>query len=295
MQEFKQKKGLRSAKWSPAPSRGPKTTASRSIDHRSAIGRQRNLPPGILAALLAILLTHCGMSGDALRFWGESSRFRRAEKLNTAEIEQWQRDLEFNEKQVLELHAQIHELVETTRLQGRVSWKIARAYMQAQRFEMANAYMNAALNQNLPKQQVSAIDYDQILPFLDQALLKHSPEPDLIFDAGLCYANSARQRGWEEQRFLAAVRLFQELLRRNPDSGRARYQLGLLYGKAQNRYRDQDKALEYLDQLLAREDTHIPGRFARANILAEQGRLDAARAEYQLFQTSLLKIKKKGV
>ncbi|RMG55517.1 MAG: hypothetical protein D6722_27720, partial [Bacteroidetes bacterium] len=109
------------------------------------------------------------------------------------------------------------------------------------------------------------------------------------------YANASRARGWEERRFRAAVLLFQEMLRREPDEGRALYELGLMYGKATNRYRDPDRAIRYLDRLLAKEDKHIPGRFARAHILAEMGRLADAKREYEEIQNQLKLLEEKGV
>lgn len=260
--------------------------------NRNCILPQRQL---ISLILCSIFLLQCDQTGDYLRNLGEKNRRKKASALNKKDIEKWKRDLNFSRAQSLETHKRIHELVKNSSYQGQLSWRIARAYMADSRFDMASAYMNEAMKNKLPESEPGSIDYEQLLPLLEQSLRRFSVDTDLLFDAGLCYANASRARGWETRRWMAARKLFEEMLSRKPDEGRALYQLALLYGKSNNRYLDKHRAIEYLDRLLIKEDKHIPGRFARAHILVEIGELERARTEYIRIQEVLMELEKVGV
>lgn len=236
----------------------------------------------ILFSASLLLISSCDI-GDGLRNWGSRHRQKRTQQISATELEMWKHDLALSEEKALEIHENIQALVSERKLQGQLSWKIGKALMTESRFEAAADYYKAAVNGELPDGRLhsqvtkaeSAI-FEEALPHFKRALKLHVIDPELLFDAGLCYANASRAMGWEEDRFRTALFLFERGLTLKPSDGRFLYQLALLYGKAGNRYRDTDRALELLDALLKREDANIPARFARANILAETGDLQGA-------------------
>lgn len=237
----------------------------------------------ILFSAGLFLVSSCDI-GDGLRNWGSRHREKRTQQISATELEMWKRDLALSEEKALEMHENMQALVSERKLQGQLSWKIGKALMAESRFEAAADYYKAAVNGELPEGEShsgqvakaeSAI-FEEALPHFKRALKLHVIDPELLFDAGLCYANASRTMGWEEDRFRTALFLLERGLTLKPSDGRFLYQLALLYGKTENRYRDTDRALELLDALLKREDANIPARFARANILAETGDLQGA-------------------
>jgi tetratricopeptide (TPR) repeat protein len=235
-------------------------------------------PYFLILAVGIFCLAGCEI-GDGLRNWGTRHRQKRAQQISAADLEMFRRDLALSEAKALELHEHIQSLVTERKLQGHLAWKIARELMKESRFEAASDYYRAAVNGEMPEagqQLTDTVNFEQALPYFQKALKYHVPDPDLLFDAGLCYANASRALGWEEDRFQTAVFLFERGMALKPTDGRFLYQLALLYGKAENRYRNPERAIELLDVLLKREDANIPARFARANILAENGDLQGA-------------------
>lgn len=223
---------------------------------------------------LIFVLLGCNNVGDDLRNWGSRHREKRTQEISATELEMWKRDLAISESQAIELQKQITDLVSERKRQGELSWKIAKVLMQQMRFEDATDFVKAATVGEMPQEQSSLIE--ESLPFFQTALKHHIPDPDLLFDAGLCYANASHNLGWEEDRFKTAVFLLERGKSIKPEDGRFAYQLAVLYGKTTNRFKDTNRAISYLDELLRREDANIPARFARANILTEQGALQAA-------------------
>lgn len=253
-------------------------------------------PARIMVAISMIgMLIACDWSSDGLRRWGEESRRNREQELQQAELKRWQRDLKMSKAEIVELHKNIHELVQESNHQGQVAWKIAHAYMQARRYEMAGAYFQDALQNKLSKDEPRSVDYDRLLPMLEIALQRHNLEKDLLLDAGLCYANASRAHAWEIRRWLASERLFKEVLSLYPEDGKAIYELALLYGKSTNQARDPERAIELLDLLVKKETKNIPARFAYAHILTEQNQLDAALENYIQIQRQLEELQDQGV
>lgn len=230
------------------------------------------LIPVILAA--SLFLSGCDAIGDGLRNWGSRHRQKRAQEISAAELEMWKRDLALSEEKALAMHENMQELVSEKKLQGQLSWKIAKALMAEGRFEAASDYYKAAVEETMPSKESTLLE--EALPHFQRALKYHVIDPELLFDAGVCYGNASRMLGWEEDRFKTAVFLLTRGMKLKPEDGRFLYQLALLYGKAENRYRDPERALTLLDALLKREDANIPARFARANILAENGDFQGA-------------------
>lgn len=232
----------------------------------------------LISVSLIMFLIGCDNVGDGLRNWGSRHREKRTQEISATELEMWKRDLAISEAQAIKLQKQIGDLVSERKRQGELSWKIAKVMMQQMRFEDATDFVKAATIGEMPKEidknQGSLLE--ESLPFFQTALKHHIPDPDLLFDAGLCYANASHNLGWEEDRFKTAVFLLERGKSIKPEDGRFAYQLAVLYGKTTNRYKDANRAIQYLDELLKREDANIPARFALANILTETGDLQAA-------------------
>lgn len=232
------------------------------------------------------IFVSCDAVSDAIRSWGEESRRTRIEKLSKLDLEKWERDLNISKEHAEELHQNIEKLVQETSYQGNLSWKIARAYMRRGMHEQAIPHISAALENRLQSpehefgERISR--FDNAIPYFNEALKKNRVKPDLVFEAGLCYANASVDLGWEENRWKTAVFLFERLRKMEPDDTRPLYQLALLYGKTSDlRYRNMDLAVEFLEEALRKQENDIPARFALAHILVEKGDLDRARNEYR--------------
>jgi tetratricopeptide (TPR) repeat protein len=246
-----------------------------------------NITLFILIMLLSVFLfSSCDPVTDAIRDWGEESRRTRIQKLSELDLKKWERDLEISKEKAEELHQNIEKLVQETKHQGDLSWKIARAYMKRGLHEQALPHMSAALENRLERpdhefgERISR--YDNAIPYFNEALKKIEIKSDLIFEAGLCYANASHDLGWEENRWKTAVYLFNRMRKIDPDDTRSLYQLALLYGKTSDlRYRDLDLAVSFLEEALKKEENDIPARFALAHLYAVKGDLDRARSEYR--------------
>ena len=243
-----------------------------------------------ICALLSFgILLNCDFATDGLRNWGSRHRDKRTKQIAAADLEMWKRDLAISEDKAIRLSDDIQSLVSERKRQGQLSWKIAKAFMNEMRFEAASDHFKAAVNEE-PPAETSGQLLEQSLPFFQKALKLHTVDPELLFDAGLCYANASHALGWEEDRFRTAVFLFERGMSVKPEDGRFAYQLALLFGVANTRFHDMDHAISLLDGLLKREDTNVPARFARANILTRQGKLQAAFDENIRITESIKKI-----
>ena len=229
--------------------------------------------------------TACDAIGDRLRNWGEQGRRPAKARLDEAEVARWQRDLNLSRARSLELHDSIQDFVQESNHQGMLAWKIGKAYLEAGRYDLGALYYNEALGAGSARPGDQAPDivmFEQALPFFDEALLRHNPDPELLFEAGLCYGNAARALGWERERWQRSVQLFERMSRVVPDDVRPRYQLALLYGKVTNsELRDIPRALDHLDEVLRREEQDVSARFLRGQLLVERGELAPAIEEYR--------------
>jgi len=233
--------------------------------------------------VIAFLPVSCEKISDTIRNYGLSTRQRREQKLSSEEVEKWKRDLNISDERARELHEKIHYLVQETNLQGMLSWKIAKAYMEDARYDMAAMYYEGAMNNSLPDGPMMERErmFEDSLPYFKKALKLHRTEPELLFEAGLCFANASRSQGWEIERWKTAVFLFTRMNELKPDDLRPAYQLALLYGfTTKGEVKDQDHALELLRWILKKEETNISARFTLANILVQRSDFETARAEY---------------
>lgn len=241
----------------------------------------------VLAALLALGagLVSCEQAEDSLRNWGLRERRPAVPRLDDEEVARWERDLNISRARSLELHEQIQEIVQESNHQGMLAWKIGKAYMQAGRYDMGALYMQEAVAgepAREPEAGRGVQTFDLAIPYFEAALRRHSPEPDLLFDAGLCFANASRANGWERNRWRTAVYLFQRMLRVAPEDVRPRYQLALLYGKTVDpEVRDVPLAIELLEDLIARSQRDVSARFLLGHLYAANDELDRAAAQYR--------------
>jgi len=237
----------------------------------------------LLSTSFLLFFSSCQKVQDWIRAYGVTERQKKVKKLREHDIEMWKRDLGMSRERVEKLHADIHSTVQESNYQGILSWKIAKAYAEEARYEMAAEYYEAALEERAPVgEHTSAYYLEQAIPFYEEALKRHLPDPELLFDAGLCYANASKNLGWERSRWQIAVLLFQRLHEMKPDDIRAPYQLALLYGMAgKPKLRDTDRALALLDENLRREPNDVPSRFLMAHLYALIGNFERAKHEYE--------------
>lgn len=251
----------------------------------------------ILGAFL--LITGCGVE-DSLRNWGERQRRRRVDQLSESDLEKWQKDFAISRERAIELNKTIQSFVQESDKQGRLAYQIAQSFMKEDRYEIALQYFNAALENRMIEYGANPAGrltlFETPLPFFNEALLRNPISNDLLFDAGLCYANASKDLGWEAQRWKRAVALFEILRQRDPKHTGPPFQLALLYGKiTDENLRDVDKALELLRELLKINESDISARFALANILTENRMYGEAREQYIRIQEILKDMYDSGV
>ncbi len=236
-------------------------------------------------AVLSLAFSSCEQAEDSLRNWGLRERRPATPRLDDEEVARWERDLNISRSRALELHEKIQELVQESNHQGMLAWKIGKAYMQAGRYDMGALYMQQAVGgeeAREPDGSRGVQTFDQAIPYFETALRRHSPDPNLLFDAGLCFANASRANGWERNRWRTAVYLFQRLMRIEPDDVRPRYQLALLYGKTEDpEVRDIPRAIDLLEDLVARSGRDVSARFLLGHLYAAVDDLDRAAAQYR--------------
>ncbi len=245
------------------------------------------------------LTTGCDGVTDTVRNVGYKSREARARKLRKDEMRQWESDLNLSRARVRKIRGSINELVQESSRQGSLAWKIAREFCLAGRYESGTRLYKDAVKGRAPAgdDDPGKLNmFERSLPYFRDALARHKIEPNLLFDAGLCYGNASRALGWEEERWRTAVFLFQGLKRVKPEDRRADYQLALLYGKTKNpRLRDRDRAVKLLRDLLLVEEYNIAARFALGNILTERGEFNIALTEYQALLAKLKELHERRV
>lgn len=258
-----------------------------------------------LPAMAFIGLGSCEAVSDTIRNWGERGRRPAKARLDEAQVGRWERDLNLSRARALELHDSLQDLVQESNRQGMLSWNIGKAYLNAGRYDLAALYYQGAI-QGEPPDRLAAIQsgqtapgiatFEQAVPYFEEALLRHSPDSELLFEAGLCFANASRAAGWERNRWRTAVLLFDRMARVAPDDIRARYQLALLYGKTSDAtVRDIPRAIDLLQDVVRREEQDISARFLLGQLLVEHGKLDEARQQYQEIMSVLEDVHEQGI
>ncbi len=252
--------------------------------------------PATLLPFFIIVLVACEPAGDAIRGLGERNRRPPERTLNQEELARWERDLNLSRARAEELHKDIQELVQENNLQATLARKIARAYLDAARYDMAAAYYQAAVRgETRPAAASDPRLLEQAIPFFDEAMLRGYPDPEVFFEAGLCYANASRAYGWDPRRLAIAVHLFERMAAMKPDDYRPRYQLALIYAKTtESRFRNVALGERLLREIIGREEDNMPSRFALAHILAEDGRWQEAANEYAVIVERLQALHRRG-
>lgn len=258
----------------------------------SPVFRKGNL---LMAVVTLICLT--ALACDELRTWGYHSRRNREEKIRAEDLENLQRDLEISQARALELHETIQAIAQESNHQGRISWRIAQTYVEQARYDMAAPYFVDAFEDRYNgRHDEGFVELEKALPHYERALQRNSVDPDLMYEAGLCFGNASHAMGWEEQRWRIAAMLFRRLMDIEPESNRGQYELALLLGKVENpRLRDLDRSIELLQEVVQNEEDNIPARFALAHMMVLNENLNGALIEYEAIQDRLRQLAGRGV
>lgn len=262
----------------------------------------------IIIFLFLLNLSHC----EKLKEWGRQNTLDKMNpKVNSnKEIQEWTERLALTEAELVELDNQIKKMVKKTRDAGSLSWRIAKAYMKVGNYELGSRYYTQAVKQNAEGKKETSLDskpFDTTTAFLDKALIYKGIDEELLFETGLAYANSSKDRGWEKQRREIAVEIFQQLMKINSKDNRYPYQLALIYFDSSISSmalegvdpslvkRDTDIALKLIDLVVQKEPANIPAKFARANFYYRVGNIRVALDEYNSIKRQLEDLKKRGV
>jgi tetratricopeptide (TPR) repeat protein len=233
------------------------------------------------------------------------------------EMEKWKEKLGLQEAEVRELDKKIREMVSTTKTAGALSWRIARAYMKAGVFDISSQYFQKAISENQQgmndtvNSRPEIHTFESAIPFFEKALTYRDIEEEMLFEAGLSYANASRDRGWDKPRRTIAVEIFQGLMRRNPNDLRYPYELALIYfdssandglieGIDSQGYNDIPKAYKLLNYILKEQESKnlladsISTRFTLANFLYRQGKVEQAEKYYLDIKSILEQFHKEG-
>ncbi|MEQ8351533.1 MAG: hypothetical protein RH862_08625 [Leptospiraceae bacterium] len=251
----------------------------------------------LLALVCILLLAGCEGATDSIRNWGMRERGERILDLSEEDLNRLKRDLKLSEERAVEFEKNLKGLLQEQSLQGDLAWKIGKAIMQQGRYEAADPYFRQSVDEDSgPVLAAQSNNYfEEALPYYRKALTYNKANPELLFEAGLCYANASRALGWERTRFESAEFLFEAVARLEPGDHRPRYQLALLYGKSEGYGRNPQKALEILDEILRKEEKNIPVRFAKANVLVENGNLRSGADEYRRIIETMDDLYERGV
>lgn len=258
--------------------------------------------------LLIVILSSC----EKLQEMGQAN-FKKNITPKTpeqADLEKWKQRLALEEAEIKDLEEKIRKMVKKTKEAGALSRKIAQGYMRVGDYELSTRYYAHAIKENMDS-KVDVIEsevhfFEAAIPFFEKALLYQELSDDLLFEAGLAYANASRDRGWDKERRSIAVSIFKGLIRNDPADLRYPYELALIYfdssitdglidGVDPSGYNDIDKAMRIMNTIIQREPNNIPARFAKANFLYRGGSVEQASEEYLTIKSKLEAMKKAGV
>lgn len=226
-----------------------------------------------------------------------------------ADLEKWKQKLALEEAEIKELEEKIRSMVRKSKEAGALSWRIAQGYMKVGNYELSSRYYAQAIQENTgDKVDVIGSEvhfFEGAIPFFEKALLYREVTDDLLFEAGLSYANASRDRGWDKERRNIAVTIFKGLIRKDAADLRYPFELALIYfdssitdglidGVDPAGYNDTEKAMRIMNVIIQKEPNNIPARFARANFLFRGGSPEQAAEEYYTIKTKLEAMKKAG-
>lgn len=267
---------------------------------------------------LVLLLSFSFLGCEKLDEFGRKRMQERlgGPKVNQRELESWKEKLALEEAEIKALDEKIKLMVVKTKTAGALHWKIAKSYMNAGNFEVSSEYYQRAIDDQTkgvtdPSNSRPEIHrFESAIPFFEGALKSREVEEELLFETGLAYGNASRDRGWDRERRTIAVNMFRGLMRRNPEDLRYPYQLALIYFDSSindglvegvnEGYNDIPKAYRLLEYVLGKQESQnlladsVPTRFAIANFLYRQGKVDEAQTHYQRIKTILERFNEEG-
>ncbi|WCL49882.1 tetratricopeptide repeat protein [Leptospira sp. GIMC2001] len=235
------------------------------------------------------------------------------------DVEKWKVTLALNEAELKALDKSIRNMVNRTSQAGALSWKIAQAYMKASNYEMGLRYYQRAIDESdSASESASSFKstgevetnsgtrmayWESSLPYFNKSLVYKKIDKELLFQAGLAYANASRNMGWEPERRSRAIDLFTSLSQLDPLDSRFPYQLALIYFDSsvssgswaiQESYNQEGLAFSLLNEILKKEPENVPVRFARANFLYRIGKTSDAYNEYRTIRSTIEAIDARG-
>lgn len=217
-----------------------------------------------------LFFTGCSDVRHTIQNWVERHRTSRQQKIHREDIEKWKHDLAISEEEAEKLYRWIYDFAREKKLQGEISWKIGKALMEQASYELASSYMKNAFGGELKDEKEVSL-FEEALPYFQKALIHAPLNPDLLYDAGLCYGNASRALGWEERRFRTAIYLLERGWSLNQNDTRFAYVLGILYGKTTNTLRNVEKAIRLFDFTIRKDPYFLNPYFAKAQVLVEEG------------------------
>lgn len=258
--------------------------------------------------LLVLMLFSC----DKLKEMGQEN-FKKKVAPKTpkeAEIERWKEKLDLTEAEMKDLEEKIRKLVKKTKEAGALSHKIALSYMKVGNYELSTRYYAKAIEENLQgKTETISHEvhfFEGAIPFFEKVILYKELNDDILFEAGLAFANASRDRGWDKERRTIAVNIFKGLIIRDPKDQRYPFELALIYfdssitdglvdGVDPNGYNETDKAMKLISSVIGKEPNNIPAKFARANFLYRLGKPELAESDYLAIKSKLEEMKNSGI
>ncbi|GIX41741.1 MAG: hypothetical protein KatS3mg129_1474 [Leptospiraceae bacterium] len=231
--------------------------------------------------VIIIYFTSCENIKHIIQNWSFDHRRERRIKITEEDLKTWQHQLKTSEEETKELFEIIEKYAQEKKIQGELAWKIGKALLNQGSYELATEFFKQSVNQELKEPEEKLNLYESALPYFKKALLNYKPLPDLLYDAGICYGNASRVLGWEEERLKTALFLFERGNAAYPEDIRFSYSLGILYGKIPEPYKNIEKAISYLDNVIKKDKYHISAYFAKANILVENGDFQEAFSIYE--------------
>lgn len=188
-------------------------------------------------------------------------------------LQSWEEDLAEHEQEY-------QEKLNSVREAGRLAKKLAVGYTNMARYELAaREYHKAiALEAGAGQNGRDLVYYKKAISFYKKAFVYSRVDDDLLYQAGLVYANASYTMGWEAESLAVAFEIFSGLIRKNPQNSRAWYQRGVLNYRAR---RDFDAAIRDFKQVTRLAPREAPAWEALGKIYFGQRKLALAARHYR--------------
>jgi len=165
-----------------------------------------------------------------------------------------QRKLESWENNLAELEDEYKEKLQIVSKMGELSKKLALGYTRMGRYELAAQEYHKAiqLEAGVPSKQKI---YKKALKYYKKAFIYSRVDDDLLYQAALIYANASKAMAWDTNSLNTAIRIFNGLLKKNPNNPRALFQRAMLYYHA---FDLPNRAIEDLKKLIKITPDEVP-------------------------------------